>query len=193
MALLPLSVLLGLLLGLLGGGRLRALTNMCLVRLPLVVAALAIQVLLGLASSGRPVAAFVRILAVVGSELLVGGWVLSNIKGRTRCERLALALVGTGWLANLMAILCSGGMPVSLSGLRAAGLGHLDVARGHLGKHVPMIATTRLAVLGDWIPVRAIGAVVSPGDLVMAIGLAGFVAGVMHVGEGGPVRCQGST
>lgn len=76
-------------------------------------------------------------------------------------------LVTTGGLLNLTVILANGGrMPV------AANLaGHL-LSRGHIGQYTLMGPDTNLNFLGDWISIGPIPEAYSPGDLVIALGIA---------------------
>jgi hypothetical protein len=191
-AVFPLAALAGLLAGRAAGGRVSALARLRLRSLWLVALALAIEVACGIGSSPYLRTVTERMPLVLASDLLVGGWIVANIAGRARSLRIALYAVGLGWLANLMPIALDGGMPVSPRALAEAGLSHIDVTRGHLGKHVlassahGTLARTALA-LGDWIPVRQLGTVMSPGDLLMAAGIGLLVAAAMFADRGEPV------
>ncbi|MHB1987385.1 MAG: DUF5317 family protein [Acidimicrobiales bacterium] len=197
MAILPLSVVAGLAVGMARGGRLASLSQVRLRALGLVVVAIAVQVLVGIASSRRLVAPELRIPLVVSSDLAVGWWLALNVPLRRRGQQLALLGIGAGWLANLLPIALYGAMPVSRAALREAGLGNIAVRYGHLGKHLLATHGSFSAFgLGDWIPVRALAAVLSPGDLAMAAGIAAFVAismGSRHEGGGHKKRPTVST
>ena len=72
-------------------------------------------------------------------------------------------------------------MPVSQSALARAGIApSTSVIHGHLAKHVPIIHSTVLRVLGDVIPLSLFRSVVSPGDIVMAVGVGVLVAAAMR-------------
>lgn len=77
----------------------------------------------------------------------------------------------------------------------AVDAGGRDVAVGHLWKHVPAENATRLASLGDVIPITLPGlrAVVSLGDLLILPGVALVVAGVMCLPGCGLVRGSASS
>jgi Family of unknown function (DUF5317) len=86
-------------------------------------------------------------------------------------------LIGLGLALNLSVILANGAMPVSrwavrLSGSRSAP--HLE----NSVKHTDMRSDTRLRLLGDIIPVPAIG-VVSIGDVVLGAGVFVLVSYLM--------------
>lgn len=180
-ALFPLSLLAGAVLGLLLGGRLSSLGRTRLRAVGLVLTALAVEIALGLASSHQLLAIEVRLPLLVSADLLVGWWIALNLPGRPRPEQLALGAVGLGWLANLLVMTAYGAMPVSRAALRDVGLGHIDVGRGHLGKHLlASHGPSGWMALGDWIPVRALATVLSPGDIVMAVGICAFVAMAMR-------------
>ncbi|HET9090875.1 MAG TPA: DUF5317 family protein, partial [Acidimicrobiales bacterium] len=178
MALLPLALLLGAAAGRLAGGRLSHLARMRFRHLGVVALAVGVQVALGAASTRTSVPAGLRGTLVVGSDLLVGAWILLNLRHRPTADRVALSAVALGWLANLVPIVADGSMPVSAAALRRAAMTTAGVARGHLGKHVLLAAGHGglVALLGDWIPIRPLAAVASPGDLLMAAGLAALVA-----------------
>lgn len=91
-------------------------------------------------------------------------------------------LIGLGFNALVIA-LNAGRMPVSERALARVTHAHdVGAAAAHLdARHVIVGPGTRLPRLGDVVPVGVwgIGAVLSPGDLFMAFGLAGFVQGAM--------------
>ena len=74
---------------------------------------------------------------------------------------------------NVTVMALNEGMPVSSWALGGAGLGRtMDVARGHFYKHSAMTVHTRLRLLGDIVPFRLMRTVLSPGDLLMLVGIA---------------------
>jgi hypothetical protein len=168
MLLLPLAVVVGLVAGLLLGGRLGALTDLRWRHGGPLAVAVGLEWVAGrcCAAGSTP-----RAAVALGSEGVAGALIALNLRARRPVERAGLAMVVAGWAANIAAMLPSGAMPVSLSALRAAGMAGTDVAAGHLGKH-----TIGSTWLGDDIPLRALGAVVSPGDLAMLAGIAIFMA-----------------
>ncbi|HYM90759.1 MAG TPA: DUF5317 domain-containing protein [bacterium] len=95
-----------------------------------------------------------------------------------------MLVVFLGLALNSLAMFLNGGrMPVSGEALARAG--HLGNPGGHGGlgwRYVLAGPGTRMAPLGDTLPVRvgSAGVVVSPGDLLMALGIAGFVQGRMR-------------
>jgi len=102
---------------------------------------------------------------------------------RNRAHPWALVIfVGLG--LNALVIGLNGGrMPVSERAL--VGVTHLadpEAAAASLdARHFIVGPNTRLGQMGDVVAVSAwgIGAALSPGDLLMALGLAGFVQGAM--------------
>ncbi len=94
-----------------------------------------------------------------------------------------LIFAGLG-LNSLVIALNGGRMPISEDALlRATHVVDPQAAVASLDpRHVVVGPLTRLAVLGDTVPLRLenFGAVVSPGDVLMALGLAGFVQGQMR-------------
>ncbi|HEY1421042.1 MAG TPA: DUF5317 family protein [Candidatus Dormibacteraeota bacterium] len=76
-------------------------------------------------------------------------------------------LVAAGAAMNLVVILVNGArMPV------AAGLAGSLLRHGEIGQYTLMGPATNLSWLGDWISLRPLPEVYSPGDVVIAAGLA---------------------
>lgn len=88
-----------------------------------------------------------------------------------------LALAALGLLLNLAVITANGGlMPVDNELAAARGI---TVAEGELAKHQPMGPDTRLALLGDVIPVPPIPTLFSIGDLLLDLGAFLFIQEAM--------------
>ena len=76
-------------------------------------------------------------------------------------------LVTAGGLMNLIVIVANGGrMPV------AAELAGRLTHRGQIGQYTLMGPTTNLNLLGDWVSLGPFREAYSPGDLVIAVGIA---------------------
>ncbi len=98
-------------------------------------------------------------------------------------------LIGLG--LNALVISLNGGrMPIAPDAFArlARGLDAAGRVTGLDARHVIAGPGTRLAALGDTIAVSAgrVGVIVSPGDLLMALGLGGFVQGQMARARAGP-------
>lgn len=187
MLLLPLAVVVGLGLGRLSGGRLAGLTRLRSRYIYVVAAALGAQVVVGQLTLRPNVNEPVRVVIVIASDLLVGLFLFLNRQGTSRGVRCGLTTIAIGWLGNLLPMAIFGGMPVLERALQEAGLARLAVGRGHLGKHLLLRSRAQIhglkfamSYLADDIPVRALSAVVSPGDIVMGVGIAVVVAAAMH-------------
>lgn len=100
-----------------------------------------------------------------------------------------LPLIALGVALNLVVVFANRGMPVSAEAIRVVG-GTLSALAASPVTHHLLTRATRIALLGDLIPVSSWGplrAIVSVGDLVMFAGLAIAVMGAM--GE----QCPGTT
>jgi hypothetical protein len=85
-----------------------------------------------------------------------------------------------GLVLNLVPIALNQGMPVSGQAVREVGGSVEDVPTERGGKHHLATNQDRVRFLGDVVPIRApFREVVSVGDLVMWLGAAVFLAGVM--------------
>ena len=174
MTLFAIAVAGGMAAGYARGGRLGRLGQLRLRAPVLAGVALALQAGAGLAP--RPA----RLLLVASSYALVGVWLVLNAGWRQPVLRSGVALLALGWLMNGLAIAPHGGMPVSAGAMERTGFpAGYDVADGHLFKHVVDTRRTPVDWLGDVIPVRPLGAVISLGDLALLAGVALSVSGAM--------------
>lgn len=169
MSLVVAVLLVGLLLGWLGGGSLDRLGGVTLRSRRLVVAALLVQL------GGTVVGGPFYPAGLVASVLLVIAFLARN-RGLT-----GTGLVALGLLLNALVVGANGAMPVSLAATARAGVGTGDLLAGADLRHEPADATTRLAWLGDVVPVPLPyrPEVVSPGDVLVAAGLAQLVVAGM--------------
>jgi hypothetical protein len=187
LALVAVPVAAGVLLGYARGGRLRHLADLS-VRAPwLLLLAAGLQfVHFDVAGTREAVESALHVSLMVPIFGLVGAWCLVNLPGRPRLGQVAVALVLLGGAANALAIAANGRMPYSESALVAAHVSDEQRARGERSpKHVAADATTRLRWLGDVVPVPPVQKVVSAGDVVLLLGVAGVVAAGMRGPVGG--------
>jgi hypothetical protein len=164
--LLALVVLLGAIaLGYARGGTLDRLGHLHLRWKRLVVAALVLQVLGGLAGGWR------YPLGLALSAALVGAFLVLNRGVR------GTGLVALGLAANALVVLLNGAMPVSGDALGRARLSTQDILSGADPRHELLGPDTRAAWLADRVPVFLPGRteVVSSGDVLVAAGLAELV------------------
>ena len=111
--------------------------------------------------------------------LVLGWWLFENAALIGRC-RLGFGVVGGGWALN----------PLGSSRTETCRSPDLHSTAPHsfvdycdpwsLGQTVPMNHGTILRVLGDDIPLSWFRSVVSPGDIVMAVGIGVLVAAAMR-------------
>ena len=165
---LVLAVLLaGLLLGWLAGGSLDRLGGVLLRRRRLVALALLSQL------AGTLVGGPFYAVGLVASAVLVACFLAVNRGLR------GTGLVALGLLANALVVGANGAMPVSTAAAARAGVA--DPAGVPDPRHEPADRRTRLPWLGDVVPLPLPGRpeVVSPGDVLVAAGLAQLVVGGM--------------
>lgn len=89
-----------------------------------------------------------------------------------------MLLAGIGIFMNFTVIALNGGMPVlPEAAALAEGIDPASIAVdfGRQPKHVELSNDSRLAFLGDVIPMRVIGSVISLGDIFLALGLGIFL------------------
>jgi Family of unknown function (DUF5317) len=120
----------------------------------------------------------IPMLAVVFAIVLL--WVARNVVEWPRPLRLAAGLIVLGAILNGLVIAANGRMPYVP---QAAVLAHLPAT--FVGpKNQPADGGTRLALLGDVIPVPLLRKVISAGDLLIAAGVSSATAMALR-GRGG--------
>jgi Family of unknown function (DUF5317) len=183
MSLGALSVLLlvmasGLVVGQLRGGDLDRLRAARIKALPLVVAALVLQVLLGLQGLRLEGA-----LRMTGSLLLVASLLVALFVVWANRRLPGMLLIGLGVLANLLVVGVNGGVPVSTATLERAGISATSPDLRELGpKYVLERPGTRLGVLGARLAIPPGRTMLSVGDLTQYAGLVLLVQGLMLAG-----------
>jgi hypothetical protein len=155
-------LLIAVALGFALGGRLSALGRLHLRHSWLVVLALGAQL------GGAALGGTAYRCGLAGSALLLGAFLVRNrgVHG--------LGLVALGVLCNAVVVGANGAMPVSADASGRAGISTQSLLRGSDRRHELAGDGTRLAWLGDVVPVLvpARPHVASPGDLLVLAGLA---------------------
>lgn len=176
------GILLGLVLGLLAGGKLRNLAEIRLRWAWLLVVAVILRF-----ATEAALGAHIEIVETLRLPLLAGAFAILLVALWVNRTYPGLSLAFIGVLSNTLVILANGGfMPIWSPALTAAGLSEADVTRSF---HVVVDAAApdfigRLLILGDVIPapIPVIRSVYSLGDLFLTLGLAFFLfAGVVRV------------
>jgi hypothetical protein len=162
----------GLLLGLAGGGHISNLARLRF-RWPwLLVGAVVVREAVTLSPLGRVEGAqyvYALSLAVIVAWTL---WHLRRLPG--------IFLVTAGAALNLIVVLANDGrMPVDPT-LAAQQLGGILNRRGHIGQYTLMGPDTHLSWLGDWLALRPLPEAYSPGDLLIAMGVALVILVALH-------------
>ena len=166
MGLTAVALLTGCVLGLVAGGRLATLGEVHLRWWGVLLAGVALQLLAGpVGLGGRP-----GTTAVAASYLCLLAFALANR------SLGAMPIVVVGLVLNATVILVNGGMPVRAEAVSAVGLDPDQLDAGDLGakRHLEG-PDDHLTFLGDVLPLPPLGEVVSVGDLVLAVGVAGLL------------------
>jgi len=116
----------------------------------------------------------IPILGVVFAVVVV--WLAVNLRPAPLPLRVAGAVILVGAALNATVIAMNGRMPYSTAAARTVGLPNGSITPNN----APADTNTRLAVLGDVIPVPPLGKIVSPGDLFIIFGAAATVAAAMR-------------
>jgi len=169
MVLWALALTIGAIGGIATGGSISGLAATRVKAWPLLVAAVAGEACLG------AIPLWSRAAVAVAACVAVASWCAANRRPAWP-NASGHAVLGLGVALNATVMALNAGMPVSRSALASAGLSRtMDPARGDLYKHVAMSSHTRLAVLGDTMPVHFLRTVISPGDVLMLAGIAAIV------------------
>lgn len=161
------AVAVGLIIGVLTGGRLRHLSEQSFRWWTLLATGLALQLLSN------------HVQGPSGLGLLGASYVLLAAFAALNVSLVGMWLVALGISLNLVAIAANGGMPVRSSAIVAAGIAEPgEVAALDLeadGKRHLERPSDRLMVISDIIPVRPLKQVFSFGDLLMSVGAGNVV------------------
>jgi len=154
------------------GGSWSRLTSLHLRWRRFVVAAVVAQLggaLVGVLGYGDPRHAYVVGLAT--SALCAAAFCARNMRVA------GVPLVTLGLLSNALVVALNGAMPVSVSAAHRADVPVIDIATGHDTRHKIATSATTLSFLGDVIavPLPFRSEVISPGDALVAAGLAELV------------------
>lgn len=181
--LVAVTMLAGLLVGRLAGGRLRNLASLPVRAVPITFVSAGLVVTARFV--GDSVASVLQ-LAAIGA----GGLFLAVNAMRVRgAMRAAFAVLAIGWMLNATVITANDGMPLSLSAYAASGQTVVPTP-GEGGFFAIDVAdeSTILRPLGDVIPISPLRTVVSIGDLVLALGVVGLMVVGMRGGAHAPSR-----
>lgn len=171
------AVLAGVAIGRLRGGRLANLTHLAPRWMPLLVLAVA-----------AVTAARIAVVPVgVARVLVTGGYLLAvaGLAANLNLPWLWLALAGTA-LNTVVITANAGRMPVSARVIREAS--RSVVVGGTTGPFYVLAGPrTALALLGDTLPlvVGGVGVILSPGDVLLALGVAAVLQAGMRAAPGG--------
>ncbi len=154
------------------GGSWSRLTSLHLRWRRFVVAAVVAQgggALVGVLGYGDPRHTYVVGLAT--SALCAAAFCARNLRVA------GVPLVTLGLISNALVVAVNGAMPVSVVAADRADVPVIDIAAGHDSRHEIADSRTALRFLGDVIPVPlpARSEVVSPGDVLVAAGLAELI------------------
>ena len=165
------GVLVGLIAGVLLGGRPAGLAELRFRLAPLALLALAVQLVL-FSPLADPLPAEVGRAIYVASTALVGLVVLANI----RVTGMPLVALGAG--LNLAAIVANGGsMPASPAALAALGMGVGSRTNSIVVERPALEPLSDVFALPDWLPLAN---VFSVGDVLIGIGIAVAIAAAMR-------------
>ena len=173
---LAVVIVLGLGVGFLAGGSIKALSQARFRGAGVLLVLLAMQVALPLL---RPSGLMARALFFAWLASFV---VMAMIALLNRAEP-GMLLIAAGLLLNGVVIAANGGMPVSADAAIAVG-GSIAGATPQPSdfSHVLLSASTRLVWLADVLPSpgpRGLAALMSPGDVVLFAGIVAYIAGTM--------------
>lgn len=169
-------VVAGAAVGYLCGGRLSGLLSVRLRRIWLLWLAAVLQCAQFSTSAWARYGEVARVPLLVATFAAALAWLTVNTPRRPRLMQLSAWTAVVGGIANAAAIAVNGRMPYSRSAAAAAGLR----PGTETAKNVAAGTHTHLLVLGDIIPVAAVHAVVSIGDLLIVAGVIGLITSAMH-------------
>ena len=175
---LEIALIIGIIFGLIRGGRLKRLLNPNFPFWYLLISGLLLLASINWAARFIPDATLTFILTLLAYLLMLSALWLNR-------KREFIFLILVGLLLNFLVIATNGGMPVSFGASSSTGLSKTEyVAKLSTDfKHIPMLANTKLKVLGDIIPLPRpypLPNLFSVGDVFIGIGLLFFVQNHMY-------------
>ena len=185
MALVTIALVLAAALGVALGGRPAALTRVPLAGWALLAAAACAQLAGSLMSRWQDSSTAYEVGSLAAVALLVAFLVRNSALP-------GVPVVALGLLLNVVAVLANGAMPVSRWAAQRTGVDLSAIAAGLDARHEVADAATRLRPLTDVVPVPVPGyrEVLSPGDVLVASGLALLLVTALLWGQ--PVRRRDS-
>ncbi len=175
---LEIALIIGIIFGLIRGGRLKRLLNPNFHFWYLLISGLLLLASINWVARFIPDATLTFILTLLAYLLMLSALWLNR-------KREFIFLILVGLLLNFLVIATNGGMPVSFGASSSTGLSKTEyVAKLSTDfKHIPMLANTKLKVLGDIIPLPRpypLPNLFSVGDVFIGIGLLFFVQNHMY-------------
>ncbi len=177
-------VVIGVVVGYLAGGRLRAVAGTSVRHTWLLWVAALLQALQYFADGvreGLEDGLGIPMLALVFAVVLI--WLAVNLRHWRGAMRWAGGLVLAGAVLNGVVIAANGRMPYSVAAAELAGAPAVDGP-----KNVPAGRGSKLAFLGDVIPVPVVRKVASPGDALIGAGIVTLVVAAMRGAGRNPRR-----
>ncbi|HET9781372.1 MAG TPA: DUF5317 domain-containing protein [Candidatus Dormibacteraeota bacterium] len=166
------AIAFGLLLGLAGGGRLTNLARLKFRQPWLLLVAILLRYVLVFTPLRSVEGAQYAYAASLALIVLWTAWHLKLLPG--------IWLVTIGGALNLLVVLANNGrMPVDPT-LAARQLGGVLIERGHLGQYTVLGPDSHLGFLGDWLSLGPFPEAYSPGDILIAMGIALVVLIALH-------------
>lgn len=172
------------------GGGWQGFGELDLRAMPLVVGAVALQVL-GALLADHTGTSWCYSAGLAGSAACALGFCLANLRVA------GIPLVALGLVLNAVVVARNGAMPVSIFAAHRAGVSILSIATGNDPRHTIAGIGSVWRWLGDIIPLPLpwVPEVASPGDLLVAAGLGEFIVMASRRGHGaqtGGDACQAS-
>ena len=166
------AIAFGLLLGLAGGGRMSNLARLKFRHPWLLAVAIVLRYVLVFTPLSRIEGAQYVYASSLALIVLWTVWHLKLLPG--------IWLVSIGGSLNLLVVLANAGrMPVDPT-LASRQLGGILIERGHMGQYTVLGPDTHLGFLGDWLSLGPFPEAYSPGDILIAMGLALVVLVSLH-------------
>jgi hypothetical protein len=175
--LIAIALALGLAAGFAFGGRIGNLREIQLRGTPILFVAVVVALLPLLVTITHWLRQTMQITSMLGVLVFLA----MNIRSNRGGVRAGLAMILTGWLLNFIPIVSNGGMPLSdWAFMRSGQPGLPTPGENGFFKIVRARPGMWFKPLGDVVPVRPLGQVVSIGDIVMMIGIAFVIAAAMR-------------
>jgi len=174
--LLALALVAGLIAGSVAKGRVQNIREIHLRWMPVLFVSLIMGLLPLFVDLSKPPRLALQFVSMLG----VLAFLILNAQATAGGVRAGFLTITAGWALNFIVIAANGGMPLSRWAFERGPGGPITPGRGGFFKIVIAGPRSKLRFLGDVIPIKPLGQVLSIGDVILIAGIIIVIAAGMR-------------